>query len=200
MSNSTKSLYRQCVAAVSRLRETPPKEHGGVFTEIDVQMNAARHADPKWTDADHRKVLHESNAVAGAQYRGRKLCRYGPVILEDGEEDYARIAGKIVYADAETGPEFWETPNGRFPKLMLEDDSLSKQGRRAGTDRNDALPWNSQSVRPRQIHRRSPSAVNLPPEEESDWEARIKALTERVESLEAEKARREAYLRAQVAA
>ena len=199
MSNTKKSLYRQCVAAVGRLRNTPPKEHEGVFTEIDVQMSAARSADPKWDENDHRLVLHEANAVCGAQYRGRKLCRYGPVILEDGSEDYARIAGKIVYADAESGPEFWETPNGRFPKLMLEDDTLSKQGRRAGTDRNDALPWTTQSVKPRQIHRRSPSAISSV-EEEIDWEARIKELTERVESLEAEKAVREAFFRSQIAA
>lgn len=187
MNGMKQSLYRQCVAAVGRLREKPPKEHDGVFTEIDVQIKAASTAEKKWTQPDYQKALHEGNAVCGAQYRGRKLCRYGPVILEDGSEDYARIAGKIVYADAETGPEFWETPNGRFPKLMMEDDGLAKQGRRAGTERNDALPWAGQDIKPRQIHRRSPSVAPSTASPEPDMERTIKDLLARVEELEAER-------------
>lgn len=137
------SLYRQCVKALESLLGSPSEEHNGVFTEIDIIQRAAT---PDWTEKDYKAAIREANAVAGTYYRYRKLCRYGPIVLEDGSEDYARIGGKIVYGDAEKGPKVWKTPNGRFPRLMLEEDSLGRQGRRAGTERNDAEDWNGQSI------------------------------------------------------
>lgn len=197
------SLYRQCSAAVDRLIETPPRDHGGVFTEIDVESEAATSS---WKQDDYRQALHEANAVCGTQYRNRKLCRYGPVVLADGTEDFARIAGKIVYADAETGPEFWNTPNGKFPKLMIEDDSIGKQGRKAGTDRNDAESWQEDNDRPRRIkHRKASSIRNAKGEKglrqlvENQSEM-LSDLSERVEELEADARRRDKAMREMIAA
>lgn len=154
MSTHKESLYRQCAAALERLIDKHP---GGIFTEIDVLTEAA---DPKhWKQGDYERALHDANAICATQYRNRKLCRYGPIILTDGSEDFARIAGRIVYADATSGPELWETPNGPIPRLMIEDDDVGRQGRRAGTNRNDEEPWDSQpaAVRPKKIRRRKSS-------------------------------------------
>jgi hypothetical protein len=178
---SQESLYRQCSTAVDLLAEKPPKQHGGVFSEIDVVGKAAAQND--WGQDDYQQGLHDANAVCGTQYRGRKLCRYGPVLLSDGTEDYARIAGKIVYADAESGPDKWKTPNGEFPKLMIEDDTLKRQGRRAGTDRNDAQTWEDQPLRPRRIPRRKASSARGA-KTERDLREMVANLAERVYELE----------------
>lgn len=148
------SLYRQCGSAVKRIIRKNPT---GVFTEIDILTEAA---DQSWKSDDYIDALHPANAVCGTMYRDRKLSRFGPIVLSDGSEDFARIDGKIVYADAETGPEFWETPNGRIPRLMIENDEVGRQGRRAGTNRNDETPWDEQplAVRPKKIRRRKASA------------------------------------------
>lgn len=152
------SLYRQCAAAIERLLRNDP---GGIFTEIDILTEAA---DPKrWTKDDYVDALHPANAICGTQYRQRKLCRFGPIVLSDGSEDFARIDGKIVYADAEHGPEHWETPNGAIPRLMIEDDNVGRQGRRAGTERSDDKPWGEQaaSVRPKRVKRRKASGGSV---------------------------------------
>lgn len=175
------SVYRQCSAAIDRLVEEPPKQHGGVFTEIDVQIAAA---SDDWKPAEYSTALHDSNELCGTRFRHRKLCRYGPVVIGTGQdriEDYARIAGKIVYADAETGPTVWKTPNGEFQRMMVEDDHLSRQGRRSGTNRNDAEPWKDQSLAspPRKpIKRRRIKTKDL------DLTRLVIDLAERVESLE----------------
>jgi hypothetical protein len=158
MNKQKESLYRQCAAAVERIIHD---RDGRVFTEIDVLMEAA---DPKqWKMDTYTEALHPANAICGTQYRNRKLSRFGPIILSDGSEDFARIDGKIVYADAATGPEAWETPNGPIPRLMIEDDTVGKQGRRAGTGRNDELPWEGQAstVRPKRIRRRKASTGSV---------------------------------------
>lgn len=175
---SQKSLYQQCSKAIERLME-----RGDVFTEIDVVSEAAT---GEWTDDDYKRALKDANAVCGTHYRSRKLGRYGPVKFADGVEDYARIAEKIVYADAEKGPEFWETPNGEFPKLMLEDDSLVAQGRRSGTNRNDAKPWSEQpwigKQRVKVVRRRPSTALHARSEE--DFRELLANALERIEKLE----------------
>lgn len=189
MSPKSKSLYRQCSAAIEQLvatreevdgevRATPT---GAVFTEIDVEAMAATGT---WTAKDFERALKDANQVCGTQYRARKLCRYGPVVLADGSEDYARIAGKIVYADAETGPEFWETPNGKFPKLMVQDDKLTHQGRRHGTNRNDAVSWENQDLKaPRRPARRRASSVTSA-KSEAELRKLLVNVMERLEVLE----------------
>lgn len=137
------SLYRECSKAVDRLMSEPPAQHGGVFTEIDVVAKAATRA---WTNDNFTEAQRHANQVCGTKYRERKLCRYGPITLPDGTQDYARIASKIVYADAATGPDEWVTPNGAFPKLMIEDDPLVAQGRRRGTTRNDLVLWRDEEA------------------------------------------------------
>lgn len=197
------SLYCQCSSAIDRLVENPPRDHGGVFSEIDVISEAATSA---WKQEDYRQALHEANAVCGTQYRNRKLCRYGPVVLADGTEDFARIAGKIVYANAETGPEFWDTPNGKFPRLMIEDDSIGKQGRKAGTDRNDAESWEQHEDPPRRIAKRKASEVrNVKDEKElrkflETYLAMVDELQERVEELETKDRKRDNAMREMITA
>lgn len=144
------SLYRECSQAVERLMEHPPAKHGGVFTEIDVTAKAATR---EWSNDNLEEAMRHANQVCGTKYRERKLCRYGPVVLPDGTEDYARIASKIVYADADTGPDEWETPNGVFPKMMIEEDPLTAQGRRRGTVRNDLVAWDDQTHTARPLSR-----------------------------------------------
>lgn len=195
---SHESLYRQCSAAVDLLAEKPPKQHGGVFTEIDVVSKAAARHD--WSQGDYQQGLHDANAVCGTQYRNRKLCRFGPVKLADGTLDYARVAGKIVYADAETGPEAWETPNGEFPKLMIEDDELKRQGRRAGTERNDAQPWEDQVIsRPRRIPRRRASSARSA-KTEKDLRDIVANLADRLWEVEEELKKQQRGLREAVSA
>lgn len=137
------SIYKQCSEAATKLMQEPPKDNGGVFTEIDVVTLAGV---PEWSQDDYEDAMRHANQIVGTQYRARKLCRYGPVEFPDGEKDYGRIASKIVYAPAETGPKTWKTPNGTFKKLMMEDDSIGRQGRRRYTNRNDLAPWEDQGI------------------------------------------------------
>lgn len=134
------SLGTQCGRAIEAFLKDPPKEHGGVFTEIDVVRKAAL---KEWSAETFKEAMKEANQVCGQRYRARKLCRYGPVELPDGTRDYARIASKIVYGAAE-GPDEWETPNGTFPKMMIENDELVAQGRKQRTNRNDLVSWDEQ--------------------------------------------------------
>lgn len=180
--NAKESLYRQCAAALERLIDRYPE---AVFTEIDVETEAA---DPKsWKTEDYQNALHDANAICGTQYRHRKLCRFGPVITADGSPDYARIAGRIVYADATMGPTHWETPNGRIPRLMVQDDEIGRQGRRAGTNRDDAEPWEDQpiTVRPKRIPKRKASNGSV---SKTDLIKQVATLKKKVIALEEEKA------------
>lgn len=147
------SIYKQCSEAASKLIEAPPEAHGGVFTEIDVVQRASK---PEWSKDDYKEAHRQANQVLGTRYRERKLCRFGPVELPDGVKDYGRIASKIVYANAEGGPQEWETPNGTFPRLMIEGDDIGRQGRRFGTERTDLVAWGKAPVSddlPRRIAR-----------------------------------------------
>ena len=125
------SIYKQCSRAVSDLMEG-----SDVFSEIDVVQLAST---PEWSVEDYKDAGRQANQVLGTRYRERKLCRFGPIDLPEGV-DYARIASKIAYASVSACLESWDTPNGTFPKLMLEDDEIGHQGRRLGTNRDDSAP------------------------------------------------------------
>lgn len=131
------SLHSQCLEAANRLMEEPPEGTGGVFTEIDVVRAATNEG---WSDAMFGKALKQTNQLLGNLYRARKLVRYGPITFGD-EVDYGRVATKIAYASAENGPQYWRTPNGAFPRLLIDDDQWSRQGRRRVTERNDLEQW-----------------------------------------------------------
>lgn len=143
------SLYHQCSQAVSDLIANPPDDlpFTNVFTEIDV-VNRTQSLGSDWGNdpTRFRAAMRTANAVVGTKYRERKLCRYGPVTLPDGNLDYTRLASKIVYADAELGPAKLETPNGNFRKMMIEDDPITKQGRKFSSNRDDSKKWDEQDV------------------------------------------------------
>lgn len=182
------SIYRECSHAVESLMESPPAQHGGVFTEIDV---VAKAATKDWKKApatknkeardDFKEGMKHANQVCGIRFRERKLCRYGPVTLPDGSQDYVRIASKIVYADAENGPAVFETPNGSFPRLMIHNDPLKAQGRRRGTVRNDLVSWKEQDLP-------EPSGA-IDVTELGDLRTQLQAAIARAERAEAEAAR-----------
>jgi hypothetical protein len=178
--------------AISKLVKDPPRDQnqGPVFTEIDVVLTVS---NSRWSKKRIREAFPQANQVLGTLYRARKLCRYGPVVLPGGHRDYARIGEKIVYADAETGPDFWETPNGRFPKLMIETDTLKAQGRRHGTQRNDLIPWSEQGF---DIAQAQPPVPETSQEQITRLEAVIADLSTRIEGLEEkERARERIYAR-----
>lgn len=170
-------VYGQCASAVRKLIAEPPSEHGGVFTELDVVALAGT---SEWSQDDYESAMRHANQVVGTYYRSRKLCRYGPVTLPTGDIDYARIASKIVYADAASGPQTWTTPNGTWPRMMFEDDPITKQGRRAGTVRNDLVPWNQGDPAPAPSETHPPDVVL----------AELRELRERVSRLESIEAKR----------
>lgn len=145
--------YQRCARILDELIEHPPSAHGSVFTELEIVRKVLpKDWDPE-TEPNLLKQAHrQANMVCGSYYRDRKLSRFGPVELSNGSKDYARIAAKIAYAPAEGGPEVWETPNGVFPKLMLEDDDITQQGRRYSANRNDLEPWDEQDFGVAVIH------------------------------------------------
>lgn len=187
------SVYKQCAAAIDRIVQDPSDE--GVFTEIDIITEAAKKS---WTPTEFSKSLHDANEIAGQRYRNRKLCRYGPVTIGKGKnkvQDYARIAGKIVYADAVKGPKIWKTPNGNFKKMMIEDDQLSRQGRKPAANRNDSEPWSEQALPVKTVKTHKPPVRQrkrtLKEITQPDLERMVIGLGRRVESLEEEREQRE---------
>lgn len=200
----SESPYKRCAAAIQRLISDPPKDHEGVFTEIDVISEAATR---DWGKNEYDKAMHQANEACGKRYRDEKLCRYGPVKIGRGEsaiEDYARIAGKIVYADAVTGPKVWKTPNGTFKKLMAGEDHLSRQGRNGGANRNDAEPWDQQAL-PAKPRRRRKDVGRSPKNRDVmdlaiKLSSQVKELQNRVDTLEEREARREKSMRAELEA
>lgn len=175
------SLYRRCSDALDDLIARPPKETGGLFTEFDVVRKAGL---SDWTEEDFKEALKQANQICGTAYRARKLARFGPVDF-NGHEDYGRIATKIAYAPADRAPDFWETPNGKFPRLMIEDDSIIKQGRKHGNTRNDLVPWNKSADR--ELVKREPSVVDK--SRIHQLEADLRAAITRAENAEKEASR-----------
>lgn len=178
------SIYSECADAARKLMGNPPQANGGVFTELEVVQLAQ---NSKWSTEDWKAAMRHANQVLGQYYRARKLCRFGPVQVPNGEgtvEDYGRIASKIVYAGAEKGPDVWETPNGDFWKLMFEDDEIAKAGRKHSANRSDLVPWAEQNALmppPKEI----PMDVRV-----ETMERTIRELATRVEALEGIEAER----------
>lgn len=129
------SIYTDCMNAISELSES-----GKIWTELDV-IALTEYAEY----VEFQEVAREANQAVGNAYRRQEVCRYGPVVLPDGEEDYARIAAKIAYSSAEYGPKIFETPNGSFEKLLWSrEDTLTRPGRMPGNNRDDRRPWGDQ--------------------------------------------------------
>jgi hypothetical protein len=134
------SIYTDCVEKIEQLMT---KE--SVFTELDVLEGVAH----KWPEEDWRSISLQANQAVGNAFRRQKVCRYGPVTLPDGSEDYFRIAAKIAYASADLGPANIETPNGNFNKLLWSRDSRlsSRSGRLPANNRDDTKPWQEQGLK-----------------------------------------------------
>jgi hypothetical protein len=186
------SIYKQCAAAIDSLILNPPKDHDGVFTEIDVISEAA---SKDWSKADYDKAMHQANESCGKRYRDRKLCRYGPVKVGKGvnaARDYARIAGRIVYADAIDGPNEWKTPNGTFKKLMENEDTISRQGRKPAANRNDAESWDRQVIPSKLRRRRTVKSAK-----DRDVMEIVMQLVRRVDDLEQAEQQRNEFIKKQ---
>lgn len=144
------SLYSLCSRVCDELIA-----EAQVFTEADVVIRAL----VRMPDASPKELSRYANQVVGTQFRSRKLCRYGPVEVPGlTEPDYARIAAKIAYASADDGPESFQgpkmpdgsvqaCPNGRFDRLMIENDPITRQGRRIGSNRDDLVAWCEQDIK-----------------------------------------------------
>jgi len=127
---------------------------GITFTERDVTDAASM---PNWTEKQFVKAGRAAYAVLQSDYRLGRLCRFGPVDV-NGEPDYVRNAAKIVYASVSKGPQYIETPNGNFHRMLAESDQISSVGRRKGIDRDDFALWH-QDEAPRESEDREPSEV-----------------------------------------
>lgn len=122
-------------------------DHEGIFTDLDVVLLASQ--GKNWTENTRKMALREANQVMGLLFRTREACRFGPVDLSQlgiAEADYARVASRIACSNPVTGPAEIKTPNGTFARLMMEDDPITRQGRRLGTNRDDFRSWSSQSI------------------------------------------------------
>lgn len=133
------SIQAQCREAMNRLAA-----RGVTFTERDVVNMAAM---PNWLPRQHSKAQRAAYAVLQGDYRRGRLCRFGPVDMPDSDDqDYVRNESKVVYASAERGPAAVDTPNGVFRKMLADDDTISRVGRRPGIDRDDFKPWDQQGA------------------------------------------------------
>lgn len=173
------SIYKACSAAC---RELASK--GEPFIDIDVVNQAAQDG---WSERNFREAQRHANQICGTEYRGGRIVRYGPVTFE-GEKDYVRKAGRVLYAGAETGPEIFSTPNGEFPQIHDRDDPLSRVGRRRGTRRDDLTPWDEQN--PDAIRDDGMMVDGRPLHREIErLRAELKAANNRVQELETESQR-----------
>lgn len=173
------SIYKACSSACRELAKT-----GEPFIDIDV-VNAA--AQDGWSDRNYREAQRQANQIVGTDYRAGKLVRYGPVTFE-GNKDYVRKAGRVLYADAEAGPKTIETPNGKFKQISDRSDDLARVGRRQGTRRDDFTAWDQQS--PEAIRSDSMLVDGRPLERRiHQLEAELRAATKRCDELEVENQR-----------
>lgn len=131
------SIQAECREAMNRLAHA-----GGLFTDIDVANEAATDG---WSTKLYEQAVRQAYSVLQGDYKKGKLVRFGPVEY-NGVSDYARRGTRIVYADAQRGPKEFETPNGKFPRLLSSNDSLSSVGRRTGANRDDTKPWADQAA------------------------------------------------------
>lgn len=131
------SIYQLCSQAAKRLAQSDQP-----FIDIEVAQEAYNQG---WNQKNVKEAQKHANQICGVMYRAGKLVRYGPVEFE-GETDYVRHAGRIVYGGAETGPETIETPNGTFKRVYDREDTLATVGRRKNSTRDDLQSWEDQAV------------------------------------------------------
>jgi hypothetical protein len=165
------SIVTDCRKAVSTLAE-----RGDTFTEFDVANEASGMGTKGWTAKMFEKAVRDSYVVLSGEYKKGTLCRYGPVTLDSGNTDYARRGSKIVYASANSGPEHFETPNGDFPRVLVDSDPMFHVGRRAGSNRDDTTPWSEAKA----TRERSDGGTQLDP---APFLARIEQLQSEVNRL-----------------
>lgn len=131
------SIQAECREAMNRLAA-----RGIHFTERDVVEAASM---PNWTQKQFIKAGRNAYTVLQSEYRRGHLARFGPVPVSEYDIlDYVRNHSKIVYAHAEKGPAFVETPNGIFRRMLAASDKISAVGRRPGIDRDDFTAWDQQ--------------------------------------------------------
>lgn len=145
------SIQAECREAMNRLAA-----RGVTFTERDVTDSASM---PNWTRKQYAKAARAAYAVLQGDYRMGRLCRFGPVDV-NGQPDYVRNNAKIVYASAERGPQYVETPNGNFARMMAAADQISSVGRRSGIDRDDFALWHQDDDLPRESEDRESVAAS----------------------------------------
>lgn len=165
------SIYSDCSAAISNLAARPE-----VFSEIDV-VNLA--SSDGWSKVNFKEARKYANQIVSQKYRSGDLVRYGPVVY--GEvQDYARRAAMIVYGGATTGPDEWDTPNGKIPRLLRHDDHIQIAGRRKGTARHDEQLWSEQAgIDPGiQIVRAPKGRARRAPKDSNELQKEIMRLTQ----------------------
>lgn len=159
---------------------------GAVFTEIDVANQASK--GKGWLEKNFKTAAKKAHETLYGAYKSGKLVRYGPVNYQ-GNEDYARKGTKIVYADAQSGPRIWTTPNGGFPRLAYENDLMSRAGRRVGTTRDDTKRWDIQTVQTRVVEKPVAVAPLPSPKGPMFSDEELKALVNELAPLIEEKVR-----------
>lgn len=147
------SIQAECREAMNRLAD-----RGVIFTEIDVANEASTES---WSSKNFEAAVRHAYNVLQGDYKLGRLVRYGPVKF-NGVGDYARRATKIVYAHPQKGPRNFETPNGRFPRLLASQDSMMTAGRRTGTNRDDTKPWSAQNVSTKKVGLKGPPVDTAP--------------------------------------
>lgn len=183
------SIYRECSQAARRLLKNPALADSGkpgVFTELDVISLAAKKG---WTQSDFRMAMRDANEVMGTLFRTSQVARFGPVIVPGQEDpDYVRIASKVAYADAATGPKRIQTPNGTFNRVMVADDTIRRTGARGlASNRNDLVSWKQQDIHTvRAVTNEENTRV-------TSLQANLKAAHRRIEKLDADNARLRAH-------
>lgn len=144
------SIYKECREAARKLLsgDAKPSSYGidaPVFTELDVVIVAARQAGT-WDEETFQKAQREASNAMGQFFRDAWAVRYGPVQVPGvNEPDYMRVASRILYAPLE-GPATITTVNGTFASFTVDEDPITRQGRRLGANRDDTVPWDEQDI------------------------------------------------------
>lgn len=181
------SIYTECGAAARSLLADPglrPSNRGpvGIFTEQDVIYLAARAHIGGYDESDMIVATREASQIMGTLFRNQQVVRFGPVQIPGlALKDYLRLSTKIVYTGLD-GPTRLETPNGVFEAFLSDDDTIIKQGRRLGTNRDDFLSWDEQEIVPKSI----PRAVTAEQREIIRLRAETDTLREMVADRDAE--------------
>jgi hypothetical protein len=142
------SVYAHIKRTADQLQQT-----GMWLTDLGVVSKALR---SEWGAKEHKKALLQANQYLSARYRAGELVRFGPVMV-DGERDYVRVNGRIVYADPSV--KTFKTSEREMP-CMTYPDQIGHVGRRAGTNRDDRYKLPSEQDRVRQLERNLARALH----------------------------------------